>query len=146
MRPPLDFIMMGVAQLLSKRATCVKRAVGCVLTDSQGRIIGSGYNGVPSGAVHCTETPCHGAGQMAGSDTCQAVHAEMNALMYCKDVQTIDTCYVTVFPCNHCMKALLNTSCQRIVYSGVMDAAPAQTIWHAMGRDSEWFDPKNSFV
>ena len=52
----------------------------------------------------------------SGSDTCQAVHAEINALIRCKDVEKIHTCYTTVFPCSNCLKTLLNTSCQRIVY------------------------------
>ena len=116
MRPPLDLVMLGIAHLLSTRATCVKRQVGCVLTDARGNIIGEGYNGVPAGSPHCIDTPCGGAGHSIGSDTCQAVHAELNALIRCRCVDKIDTCYTTVFPCNNCMKTLLNTSCQRIVY------------------------------
>ena len=116
MRPTLDQIMLGVAMVLAHRATCVKRQVGCVLVDSKGRILSTGYNGVASGLPHCTDTACPGAYSNAGSDTCQAIHAEINALLQCRDVQAIDTCYTTVLPCNSCMKTLMNTSCKRIVY------------------------------
>lgn len=108
--------MMTVARALAERATCIKRRVGCVLTDANGRILSTGYNGVPHHHPHCIEHPCPGATNKVGSDTCQAVHAEINALLQCRDVQMIHTCYATVLPCNSCMKTLLNTSCHRIVY------------------------------
>ena len=116
MRPSLDETMMSIALVLAQRATCQKRKVGCVLTDRNGRIIGSGYNGVAHSLPHCTEHPCGGEDMPVGSDTCQAIHAELNALLNCQDVQKIKTCYVTCFPCNNCMKTLLNTSCENIVY------------------------------
>ena len=116
MRPPLDDVMLGIACLLSQRATCVKRQVGCVLVDARGRILSTGYNGVPSGLPHCTDHPCGGAHQPAGSDSCLAVHAEMNAIADCHDITKVHTCYGSVLPCNTCAKTLLNTSMQVLVY------------------------------
>ena len=136
MRPSLDEVMMAIALVLSQRATCAKRKVGCVLVDSRGRILSTGYNGVPAGRPHCTESPCVGATQPAGSDTCQAVHAELNALLDCADVTKIHTCYVTTAPCNNCNKTLLNTACQRIVY---MEGTVLDT-WHDAGRESTKID------
>ena len=115
-RAPLDEVMLSIACLLSARATCVKRQVGCVLTDARGRILSTGYNGVPAGFPHCTDRPCRGADQPTGSDTCQAVHAEMNAVADCHDITKIHTCYVSVLPCNNCTKTLLNTGMQALVY------------------------------
>ena len=74
-RPSLDETMMAIAQVLSRRATCVKRQVGCVLTNDNGHILSTGYNGVPAGFPHCTDVPCPGASDNAGSDTCMGVHA-----------------------------------------------------------------------
>lgn len=116
MRPSLDEVMLGIACLLSTRATCVKRQVGCVLVDARGRILSTGYNGVPAGFPHCTDQPCGGASLPAGSDTCLAVHAEMNAVADCHDASKIHTCYVSVLPCNSCAKTLLNTGMQVLVY------------------------------
>lgn len=115
-RLSLDDTLMAVALVLAQRATCVKRQVGCVLTDKFGRILSTGYNGVARGLKHCTEKACPGAYDSAGSDSCQAIHAEVNALLACRDTELIDTCYTTVLPCNSCMKTLMNTSCGRIVY------------------------------
>lgn len=122
-RLSLDETMMAVALVLAQRATCVKRKVGCVLTDMHGRILSTGYNGVARGLPHCTEHVCPGAYSITGSDSCQAVHAEVNALLTCRDTERIDTCYTTVLPCNSCMKTLMNTSCARIVYLEEHEAA-----------------------
>ena len=71
----------------------------------------------------------------AGSDTCEAVHAELNALLSCHDSSQIDTCYVNVFPCNNCMKTLMNTGCKRIVYlNGHEQLEAVSARWVASGR------------
>jgi deoxycytidylate deaminase len=48
-----------------------------------------------------------------GLDVCQAIHAEQNALLQCKDVYDIETIYCTVSPCIHCVKLLLNYFCKK---------------------------------
>lgn len=134
MRPSLDLVMLAIAKVLSTRATCVKRQVGCVLVDSKGRILSTGYNGVAHGLPHCTDKACPGAYAQRGSDTCQAIHAEINALLQCRDVQLIDTCYTTTLPCMSCMKTLMNTSCGRIVYGeDHEDAIFVLGQWHKAG-------------
>ena len=136
MRPSEDEVMLAVADKLSVRATCIKNKVGCVLTDFAGQILSTGYNGVPRNQPHCIEHPCVGATGARGSDTCQAVHAEINALLYCHDVGMIHTCYVTDMPCNSCMKALLNTNCMCIVtWKTLLNEEPAAAVlWRAAGR------------
>ncbi len=56
----------------------------------------------------------HDSGQ--GLEICEAIHAEQNALLQCTDVQKIHTVYVTVSPCRHCMKLIMNTSAKRVVF------------------------------
>jgi len=130
MRPPLATTMLGIAKLLARRATCSKLQVGCVLVDKAGRILATGYNGVPRGCPHCIDVPCAGANAPAGADLCEAVHAEQNALLQCKDVDKIDTCYVTYMPCMRCTKQLMNTSCRSIVYlDGTIAEAAAIELW-----------------
>lgn len=118
-RPDKDTWVMRMASVTAERSTCVRRAVGCVLTDAGGHILATGYNGVPRGFDHCNDGhPCLGANSPSGLnlDGCDAVHAEQNALLQCRDVELIQTCYVTVSPCLTCVKLLLNTSCERIVF------------------------------
>jgi len=140
MRPGIDEIMIDVARYLALRATCAKLAVGCVLTDKHGRIIGSGYNGVPRGLAHCIDTPCAGYGAPKGADLCQAVHAEQNALLTCRDPEQIITCYTTHAPCLRCTKMLLNTSCKAIIYRDNDFETAAKALW--VGAERSWLQIK----
>ena len=114
-RPTIDQVMLAIAAVLSSRATCIKLKVGCVLTDNKGLILSAGYNGPASGRPHCTDTikdECYCAGH------CQATHAESNAMLsFIGDRVLIDTCYTTHSPCIACCKQLIQTGCERIVFS-----------------------------
>jgi dCMP deaminase len=136
MRPKIQETMLDIAYVLAQRATCRKLRVGCVIVDQHNKIIGTGYNGVPHHMVHCTDTPCAGVHAPKGSDLCEAVHAEQNALMQCANVQAIETIYITHAPCMRCTKLLLNTSCKTVVF---LDAThleePAQRLWELSGRN-----------
>lgn len=139
MRPSKDEYFIKMAKLVSERATCLRRKVGCVLVNARGHVIGTGYNGVATGLPHCNHGErildrnnftdevrtmmhyphaCDGATLPSGTglDSCEAIHGEQNALLQCKDVFEIDTAYVTAKPCISCMKLFMNTSCTRIVY------------------------------
>ena len=120
MRPSVDQVMMRVAHVLSDRSTCPRRRVGCVLINEHNHIIGSGYNGKAAGLAHCIDVPCGGQTYESGQglEVCEAIHAEQNALMQCHDVMKIDTAYVTTPPCLHCVKMLLNTGANRIIFDG----------------------------
>ncbi len=125
-----------LALLVSRRSTCARRSVGCVLISHRGHILGTGYNGVPRGHTHCTDVRCPGASLPSGTglDVCEAIHAEQNALLQCKDVEQIDTAYVTAMPCMTCTKLLLNTSCKRIVYVEPYPHDAAKQLWIKNGR------------
>jgi dCMP deaminase len=149
MRPSKDRTFLDIASSLAERGTCIRKQVGCVITDIHGYITSTGYNGVARGLPHCnekvfipnpkliqpngswrdpehwerTEVPiypnkCAGAGHDSGQglEICEAIHAEQNALLQCADVQKIHTVYVTVSPCRHCMKLIMNTSAKRVVF------------------------------
>ncbi len=79
---------------------------------------------------------CEGACSPSGTnlDGCEAIHAEQNALLQCKDVYAIDTCYCTTSCCVTCVKLLLNTSCRRIVFEEEYSQPHAKEMWEAAGR------------
>lgn len=118
MRPTKDEYFMEMVEVVAKRSTCVRRSVGCVIVDSNDRIMSTGHNGVPPGITHCTDKPCTGAKCEPGTglDLCWATHAEINAIMFCPDVMKIGTIYVSCVPCMQCVKAILTTSAKRVVY------------------------------
>ncbi len=140
MRPSRDEYFLRMARLVSSRATCSRRAVGCVLVDAKGRTLATGYNGPPSGMAHCIEYPCPGADAPSGTglETCQAVHAEQNALLFCPSIDQIETAYVTTEPCLTCTKLLLNTACRRVVFAEQYPhGSEARALWESMGRTWE---------
>ncbi len=83
---------------------------------------------------------CSGAKSPSGTnlDGCQAIHAEQNALLQCRDVYSIYTCYVTTSPCMTCTKLLLNTSCKRIIFKVRYSQTEAEKLWTSAGR--EWIE------
>ncbi len=83
---------------------------------------------------HACEGAKYDSGEGLGK--CQAIHAEQNALLQCPDIMKIHTCYTTSSPCNEqCIKLLLNTSCQRIVFLEEYSKSGKEA-WLAAGR--EW--------
>lgn len=137
-RPDIDSYYLQVAIDISKRSTCLRRAVGAVITDSNGYCISTGYNSVPAGLPHCSEKPCAGAFAKSGESLhlCSALHAEDVALMKCKDIQQIGTVYVTASPCIFCTRKLLNTSAKRIVFVEEYPHPESRLLWESTGR--EW--------
>jgi dCMP deaminase len=137
-RPTVDEYFLAIARVVASRGTCSRRQVGCVLVDGDRHIISTGYNGVAAGAPHCTDRACPGAGLSSGTglNKCEAIHAEINALIHCAEIRRIETCYVTVSPCVSCVKALLSTQCRRVVatsaYSPLHD--DARKMWVEAGR------------
>lgn len=110
---------LNVAAEIARLGTCGRRQVGCVLTDDRGRVLSTGYNGPPRGQTHCTDVPCPGRELHPGTglSLCEAVHAEANALLHLqRHFDYVHTCYTTVSPCLDCVKLLLQTSCQHIVF------------------------------
>lgn len=112
-----DEYYVAMLRLVAARSTCARRAVGAIFVDEKGRVLSTGYNGVPSGFPHCTEFPCEGANDARGDTSrCMAVHAEINAIIQCGDRLTrAHTAYVSCSPCFGCAKAIVNTPISRIV-------------------------------
>ena len=148
MRLDRDEWALRLAEVTALRGTCLRRQVGCVLLDFDGKVLATGYNGVASGMEHCNEsvvrvpglrrelladTPfaCHGARLPTGTglDLCEAVHAEQNALLQCANVRDIHACYTTVSPCIHCAKLLMNTGCRHIVFREEYAHPSAKELW-----------------
>lgn len=125
-----------IAAVVGRRSTCSRRRVGCVLVDIHGHIIATGYNGVPKNFPHCIDHPCPGANCPSGTglELCEAIHAEANALLQCSDVFKIVSAYVTASPCVHCVKLLLNTSCQEIVFAEEYPHTDSRDLWIRGGR------------
>jgi dCMP deaminase len=129
MRPTHEQYFMEIAKVVATRSPCLHRQVGCVLVDKHNHILATGYNGPAKGTGHCVT--CSRA--VPGRDlyTCNAVHAEMNALLQCSNVFEIETAYITINPCQICTRLLLNTSCNGIIYGDIYTKESQDSFLHA---------------
>jgi dCMP deaminase len=56
-RPDWDAYFLDIVEIVSKRSTCLRRAVGAGLVRDR-RILATGYNGAPSKLKHCLDIGC----------------------------------------------------------------------------------------
>ncbi len=113
-----DAYFCNLVKDVALRGSCIRRKTGCILVDEHNHIVATGYNGRPRGFTECLVQHCDGAFEPSGQglDKCEAIHAEANALIQCRDTESITTAYCTTAPCIHCVKMLINTSLKRIVF------------------------------
>ena len=116
-RPNKTTYFLAMAKLVSTRGTCARRRVGCVLVDTYGLVLATGYNGNGRGQGHCIDSPCQGAKYKSGEglEKCEAIHAEQNAILQCKKNEHIENTYINLSQCVTCVKLLLHSSCKEIV-------------------------------
>ena len=125
MRKSWDRYFMDMAKVAASRSTCLRRQVGAVAVSPDNRILGTGYNGALPGTPHCEETGCLRQQMNIPSgerqEICRAQHAEANicniAARYGIPLEGA-TIYVTNQPCVTCMKAIITSGIERIVYEG----------------------------
>lgn len=123
-RPGWDEYFLEVAEVVSRRSTCLRRQIGAVIVRDR-RILTTGYNGAPSGLAHCLDIGClrdeRGVESGTRQELCRALHAEMNAIIQAAQhgVSTKGaTLYCTSQPCSVCARILINAGISRIVYTG----------------------------
>lgn len=122
-RPSWDEYFLKLVFEVSKRSTCLRRAVGAIIVKDR-RILATGYNGVPSGLRHCEETGClrEQLGVPSGQrhEICRGLHAEQNAIIqaarYGIDIEG-SSIYITTEPCSVCAKMLINAGIKEIVFA-----------------------------
>ncbi|MDI6758827.1 MAG: cytidine/deoxycytidylate deaminase family protein, partial [Candidatus Omnitrophota bacterium] len=123
-RPSWDEYFLEMAQLVSRRATCLRRKVGAVLVKDK-KILATGYNGAPSGIRHCIDAGCLREKLKVPSgerhELCYGLHAEQNVLLQAAlhGISTKDSVlYITNQPCVICAKMLINAGVKEVIASG----------------------------
>jgi len=122
-RPSWKSYFMDIAELVSKRSTCTRRAVGAVIVKDK-RMLATGYNGAPSGIKHCSETGCLREKLDVPSgerhELCRGIHAEQNAIIqsafYGVSINGA-MLFCTHLPCSICAKMIINAGINKIYYS-----------------------------
>ena len=102
---------IAMAWVTSLRSEDINRRVGCVCANDENKIIGTGYNGLPSG-INAPE------GYWTSDDLRLAtiMHSEVNALLRCP-IKTVRTLACTCICCKECAKLAVNHGVKKVLYS-----------------------------
>ena len=111
-----DEYFMGVATLSGMRSKDPNTQVGACIVSSNHKILSMGYNGFPMGCSD-DEFPWAREGEPLENKYFYTTHSELNAILnYRGGSLEGATMYVTLFPCNECAKAIIQSGIKRIVY------------------------------
>jgi dCMP deaminase len=119
-RLDIDTYFMEIAQVVSRRSTCLRRQIGAVIVKGK-QIVSTGYNGAPAGHAHCLDIGCARENVPSGqrSELCRAAHAEQNAINFAARYGIPiegTTLYTTTYPCSWCAKSIVNAGITRVVF------------------------------
>ena len=110
-----DEYFMGLAHLSAKRSKDPSTQVGACIVSNDHKVVGIGYNGFPNGCSD-DEFPWEREGDFKDTKYPFVVHAELNAILNSNADLRGCSIYVSLFPCNECAKAIIQSGIHRIVY------------------------------
>ena len=111
-----DQYFMGIALLSAERSKDPSTQVGACIVDENNRILSVGYNGMPSG---CDDDimPWGKGGSALDNKYFFVCHAELNAILNYRGGSLRGAkCYSTLFPCNECAKAIIQSGIKEVIY------------------------------
>lgn len=110
-----DEYFMSLSHLSGKRSKDPSTQVGACIVNQNKRIVGIGYNGMPYGC-NDDEYPWEREGDFMNTKYAYVVHAELNAIL--NSTAPLKNCsiYVSLFPCNECAKAIIQSGITEVVY------------------------------
>lgn len=130
-RPTWDETWLSLALIMAKRSRCPTGA-GCVIVDSQQRVVATGYAGPPADYLtveeeladtclaYCQRSWTEGSLRDPAYRDCPSSHAESNALaMANHDHVRGGTLYVSSSMCAICVKQVANCGVVRVVWPRV---------------------------
>ena len=110
-----DEYFMGVASLAAKRSKDPNTQVGACIVSNDNKILSIGYNGMPLG---CNDDEFSWDRDVtADNKYFYIVHSELNAILnYRGGSLEGSKMYVTLFPCNECAKAIIQSGIKEVIY------------------------------
>ena len=105
---------MGIAMLAAMRSKDPNTQVGACIVNKDNIIVSTGYNGMPKGCSD-DEYPWERTGEATKYPF--VVHAELNAILNAAGRNVRGSrIYVSLFPCNECAKAIIQSGIKEILY------------------------------
>lgn len=111
-----DEYFMGVALLAAQRSKDPNTQVGACIVDSDNKILSIGYNGFPKGCSD-DEFPWNRDAEPLNNKYFYTTHSELNAILNYRGGSLEGAkLYVTLFPCNECAKAIIQSGIKELIY------------------------------
>lgn len=111
-----DEYFMGVAVLSSLRSKDPVTQVGACVASQENKVVTMGYNGMPVG-LNDDIMPWGREGKdELDNKYLYVCHAEFNAILNSRDSVSGCKIYVTLFPCNECAKAIIQSGIKEVIY------------------------------
>jgi dCMP deaminase len=111
-----DEYFMGIALLSAQRSKDSGTQVGACIVNTENKILSVGYNGMPIG---CDDNvmPWKKEGDPLETKYIYVCHAELNAILN-NDGGSLKGAklYTTLFPCNECAKAIIQSGIKEVIY------------------------------
>ena len=110
-----DEYFMGIAKLSALRSKDPNTQVGACIVSPEHKILSMGYNGFPIG---CSDDEFTWSREGEDNKYLYTTHSELNAILNYRG-GSLDgtTIYVTLFPCNECAKAIIQSGIREVVYA-----------------------------
>ena len=111
-----DEYFMGVAKLSGMRSKDPNSQVGACIVSQDNKILSMGYNGFPR-ACSDDEFPWAREGDAFDTKYVYVVHSELNAILNYRGGSLEGAkLYVSMFPCNECAKAIIQSGIKKVIY------------------------------
>lgn len=110
-RISLNEMYMGISKVVSRRSSCERRKVGCIIVKNR-QIIAEGYNGTPPGWSNDCED------EDGKTKDCVS-HAESNAISKAASSNVSSKggkMYCTLSPCFECSKQIVQSQIDKVFY------------------------------
>ena len=113
-----DEYFMGVALLSAQRSKDNSSQVGACIVSPENKILSMGYNGMPRGCFD-DDMPWEREGEPLKTKYMYVCHAELNAILnHAASAGSLKGAriYTTLFTCNECAKALIQSGIAEVIY------------------------------
>lgn len=107
---------MAMAIISSMRSKDGRTQVGACIANSQNRVVSTGYNGMPNNIPDAEMPWGLDPDDFMNAKYTYVCHAELNSILNAHSNLEGCTLYTTLFPCNECTKAIIQSGIKKVVY------------------------------
>ncbi|ALX70519.1 deoxycytidylate deaminase [Spiroplasma turonicum] len=111
-----DTYFLAMVKLNAMRSKDPETQVGAVIVNNFNTVVATGYNGLPRG-LSDDDYPWVRDGNFKETKYAYVVHAELNAILSAGANVRDCIIYTSLFPCNECVKSIIQSGIKKIIYS-----------------------------